>query len=116
MITLFKDPFFETLFDTPRMFGTPQTKITKTNEGYKVTISVPGLTKDDLKILVEDGTLKISYEGDEKNQFLSKFTKAYSLPDDVNVEKIDGKVKNGILELNLPFEEKRIFQKLISLN
>ena len=55
MITLFKDPFF-TGFDKAfesRFTTTPETNISKTETEYVVSISVPGLSKDDLKILAE---------------------------------------------------------------
>ena len=61
MITLFKDPFF-TGFDTNRFLSTPETNISKSETEYSVSISVPGLTKDDLKISTKEGILKIIYE------------------------------------------------------
>ena len=61
MITLFKDPFFTGL-DTNRFLSTPETNITKSETEYSVSISVPGLTKEDLKISTKEGILKIIYE------------------------------------------------------
>ena len=50
MITLFRDPIFSTfdkVFDSTEFYNSPKTKIKKTNEEYKISICVPGLTKSD---------------------------------------------------------------------
>lgn len=122
MITLFKDPFFqgfETFLDNSRFFSSPETKINKNEEAYKVQISVPGLTKEDLKISTKEGILKISFEKEEKNDkdyFISSFVKSYNIPDDVKEKDIEGKVENGILTLTLPIDRKKTLERLISLN
>jgi len=121
MLTLFKDPFFDTVdrfFDVYRYNGTPQINVRKNDDGYKVQMSVPGLTRDDLKIKVKDGILQISYEKEEKSDksyFMSSFSRAYSLPEDVVETDIDGKVENGILELTLPVSKKKSSERLIEL-
>ena len=65
MITLFKDPFFDAfdkVLDASRYNVSPQTNIHKTESEYKILMSIPGLTKDDLKITIKEGVLKISFE------------------------------------------------------
>jgi HSP20 family protein len=121
MITLFKDPFFtefEKVFES-KFLTTPETKIFKNDNEYVVSISVPGLTKDDLKISIKEGILKISYEkteGSDNNYFISNFTKSYNIPDDVKEKDIEGKVENGVLRLTLPIDKKKPIERLISLN
>jgi len=121
MLTLFKDPFFSTLdrfIDEYRFNGTPQINVRKNDDGYKVQMSVPGLTKDDLKIKVKNGILQISYEKEEKTDksyFMSSFSRSYSLPEDIIETDIDGKVENGILELTLPLSKKKSSERLIEL-
>ncbi len=122
MITLFKDPFFqnfESAFETSRFIKTPETKVNKTETEYKIQVSVPGLTKEDLRILVKEGVLRISFtkeEGDEKDYFVESFVKSYNIPDDVKEKDIEGKVVNGVLELILPVDKKKPIERLISLN
>jgi HSP20 family protein len=116
MITLFKDPFF-TGFDTKGFLSTPETKINKTETEYTINISVPGLTKDDIKILTKEGTLKISYEKQEETHlFVRNFVKSYIIPDDVKDKDIVGRVENGVLTLTLPIDKKKSLERLISLN
>jgi len=93
--------------------------VSKNETEYKVSISVPGLTKEDLKISTKDGILRISFEKDEKderNHFITSFVKSYNIPDDVKEKDIVGKVENGILELTLPIDKKKSIERLISLN
>ena len=118
MITLFKDPFFRG-FDTKGYLSTPETNISKDELGYKVSISVPGLTKEDLKITVKEGVMKVAYEKEEgarENYFVGSFVKTYNIPDDVKEKDIEGKVENGVLTLTLPIDKKKTLERMISLN
>ena len=122
MITLFKNPIFqdfENAFETSRFIKTPEIKVSKTDTEYKVQVSVPGLTKEDLKISTKEGILKIIYEkqeGDKTRHFVGSFVKSYNIPDDVKEKDIVGKVENGILEITLPIDKKKSLERLISLN
>jgi HSP20 family protein len=122
MIRLFNDPLFGTLdsvFENTKYTLGPQTSIRKNENEYKITMSVPGLSKEDLKILTKEGTLKISFEkqeGDERTHFVTNFVKSYKIPDDVKEKDIVGKVENGVLELTLPIDRKKSLERLISLN
>lgn len=122
MITLFKDPFFDAVdkaFEASRTVVSPHSSIRKNESEYKVFLSIPGLTKEDLKISTKDGILKISFEKEEKDErisFVSSFVKSYNIPDDVKEKDITGKVENGVLELTLPIDKKKSLERLISLN
>lgn len=122
MITLRKDPFLgmiDDIFDSSRLRTSPQVSITKDEVEYKVLISVPGLTKDDLKITIKDRVIKINYDKEEKtetNTFVESFSKTYSLPDNVKEKDIEGKVENGVLILSLPFDKKKPLERVLSLN
>ena len=118
MITLFKDPFFRGL-DTKGFLSTPETNIEKDELGYTVSISVPGLTKEDLKISTKEGVLKITYqkeESDNAHHFIGSFVKSYNIPEDVKEKEIEGKVENGVLTLSLPIDKKKSLERLIFLN
>ncbi len=120
MITRIRSPFldtfslFEKLIDSENEITELKFKTKKNENGYNLLISVPGLTKDDIKISVTNGVLKISLE--KESEFVGKFEKTFTISNDVNVNKIEGKVENGVLILNLPFKEKEFREKLISLN
>lgn len=123
MITLFKDPFtdvFEKVFETSHSgVSSPQIKVSKNESDYKLLMSIPGLTKDDLKITIKDGILSISFESNEKTDksyFVSNFKRLYTLPEDVREKDIEGSVENGILKLIMPIREKRSSERMVSLN
>jgi len=123
MITLSKNPFsdvFDKVFETYYVGGTtPQVSISKNETEYKLIMSIPGLTKNDIKITTKDGIITISYEKEEKSEktyFVGTFKKSYTLPEDVKEKDIEGKVENGILELRLPIDRKKSLERLISLN
>ena len=122
MIKLFNDPFFtnfDKVFENSRFLTTPETRISKNDSEYLVSISVPGLTKEDLKISIKEGILKISYEKSEENDnqgFVNTFVKSYNIPDDVKEKDVVGKVENGVLTLTLPIDKKKVLERFISLN
>jgi HSP20 family protein len=127
MITLFKDPFFNTLdkvFDEAYLRADKhvnsyrQTNVTTSDTDYKVQISVPGLSKDDVKITLKDSVLTISYEKTDKESFTftNSFKKTYELPDDADEKNITGSVENGVVEVIVPKSKKKSIERLISLN
>ena len=122
MITLFKDPFFNTLdkvFDEAYMRADNRinSNVSTTDDSYRVLISVPGLSKDDVKISLKESTLTISYEKDrDEFTFTNSFKKSYNVPDDVDEKNINGKVENGVIEIILPKSKKKSIERLISLN
>lgn len=119
MLTRIRSPWndlFDTMFELEKGVNSPKSKIEKNNNGYEVLLSVPGLTKEDLKITLGGGIMKISFEKEGGSTFVSNFTKTYTLPEDVNEDQIEGKVENGVLKLTLPISRKKPLEKLISLN
>lgn len=94
----------------------PAVNIREDKANYTVDVAVPGMLKDDCKISIDDyNNLLISVEKkseekseNEESHFLrhefsyAKFEQAFVLPKDVDKEKIEAKVDNGILTVNLP--------------
>ena len=82
----------------------------------KVSLAAPGLQKKDFKIDVEGNLLTISCELEDtveekeekfsrKEYSYSSFERSFTLPDEVNKEKIDARYNDGILEIKLPKKE-----------
>ena len=119
MITKIKNPFFDlfdTVFELEKGINIPKSNVQKNNNGYELLLSIPGLSKEDLKIIIKEGVLKISFEREGGSIFDENFTKSYTLPDDVNENQIEGKVENGVLKLILPISKKKSIEKFISIN
>jgi len=78
---------------------------------FSVTAELPGFTKDEVQVRVDSNGIELradkseSVEKGEKGTY-QKSSRSYyqyfSLPDQVLADKIDGTMKNGILELKLP--------------
>jgi len=95
----------------------PQTNIHETPEAYHLELNVPGRSKEDFKIHVEQGLLTISFEKKEQNsatddyktlrrEFEYKsFKRSFSVEDKIDVDGIQAKYENGILKLLLPKKE-----------
>lgn len=118
-MTRIRSPFFDLfdkMFEVETGFEYPKTKVEKNDNGYDVKFSVPGLSKEDLKISVKDRILSITFEKEGGSTFVGNFTKSYTLGDDINENEIQGKVENGVLTLTLPITKKKPSEKLISLN
>jgi HSP20 family protein len=99
------------------LFAFPQTNIHETPEAYHLELNVPGRSKEDFKIQVEQGLLIISYEKKEEStqtdeyktlrrefEFKS-FKRSFSVDEKIDVEGIQAKYENGILKLFLPKKE-----------
>ena len=105
----------------------PPVDIIENTSAFEIHFAVPGLGKDDFKIEVDDnyltvsGERKLSSEKKEQNfksietQYGS-FRRSFKLPENVEAEKINAKYNNGILELNIPKDEKKILKQTIKVN
>lgn len=127
--TTFSNPLFPMLFnglfggDVPAVatkrarFTTPSVNILEGDKSYSVEVAAPGMTKDDFNIQLDDaGNLVIKMEKkaesrEDGGKYLqrefsySTFQQTFSLPDDVEQEKISAKMADGVLTIALPKKE-----------
>lgn len=94
--SLIPSPFF-TAFDAPAA----PSRIEETEGAYLIQLDLPGVKKTDLKIALEGQHLVV--EGARKNR--EGVRKVYSLPDDVDHERIEAQLSDGVLELALHKKE-----------
>ena len=105
----------------------PKVDILENEKGYEVNLAVPGLSKDDFKIDLNDNFLTISGERkftkDNKENNLhvvetqyGNFGRSFSLPDNVDASKIQANYNNGILEIFIPKDEKKTLKTTIKVN
>jgi len=94
-------------------YGMGKTNIIDNENEYIVQLSVPGFKKDDINIELNDDVLTISSKMEDKkeekteNYFRQEFAKSsfersFSIPIDVDVNKIDAKMEDGILNVKVP--------------
>jgi len=91
----------------------PTTDVYRTNGNLVVKADLPGLSKDDVEVKVEDGFLIVQGERREEKEKKEKeyyrsecsygsFYRRVPLPDDVDADKISAKVHDGVLEVTVP--------------
>ena len=95
----------------------PSVNIKESNEDFEVEVAAPGLNRDDFKIEVEHGLLRISSEKEVSNetadgqQFTQRefsyqsFCRSFTLPNSADSDKIGAKYENGILRISIPKKE-----------
>lgn len=99
-----------------RVMTVPAVNITENKNEFKVSLAIPGMKKEDFNIDVEGNMLTISSEKEEnkeenekmytrKEYNYSSFSRSFTLPEDVNKEKIEAKYEEGVLKLMLPKKE-----------
>jgi HSP20 family protein len=94
----------------------PAVNIAESKDDFQFEIAAPGMDKKDFTIDVDNNVLSISAskeyskEEAEKNftrrEFsYSSFKRAFTLPNSVNVDKIEARYENGLLKLVVPKRE-----------
>ena len=136
MSDLFDYPLF-----APRVaMTTPAINIKETEKDYWIEVAAPGMSKEDFDVRINEKDFLIislqkrekkekkepkevckeSEEGKEckieerylRREFaFSKFQQAMSVPDNVDIDHIEARVKNGVLKIRLPKRADEELQK-----
>ena len=81
-------------------------KYREDEEKFQFEISLPGYTKDEIELHLDDSTMIVEASIDEKkseSSFMKQsFRKSFELPSVCDHAKIAARLKNGILEVNIP--------------
>lgn len=94
----------------------PPVDINESDDEYLITVEIPQVEKDDIKVQVQNGMLNIMgerrYENEDKKahrieRFYGSFQRSFTLPDNVKEEGIHADHKNGVLYLGLPKTEEQ---------
>ena len=111
-----------------RRTTTPQINVIETDKKFKIEIAAPGMSKDDIKVeLNAEGQLVVCLDKesekdengkeccgdkdcdkDEKHHYLRReftytsFRQIFNLPDSVDRDKIEAKMRHGVLRIKLP--------------
>ena len=109
---VFFEDFINSFFGSNIYNDIPPYNIIETDKEFLIEFSVPGFSKKDFSIEVEENNLKVSklsLENDKlenkfyKRQFnYSQFEKKFTIPEEVNIDKINSIYENGILKIFLP--------------
>ena len=112
-------------FFSPAVFGdewssmwewNPAVDVYENDNSIVIKAELPGVDKKDISIDVKGGVLTLkgerSYEKEvkedkyyTKERSFGKFQRSFTLPTDVDPDKIDADYKDGVLKLNIPKPE-----------
>jgi HSP20 family protein len=95
---------------------TPPVDIEETENAYILRAELPGMTKDDIQITLENNVLRLSGERKvEKNvdqsnyhrveRVYGTFSRSFALPHEVDAEHVQAHFENGVLTLTVPKAE-----------
>ena len=130
---MFRNSWMPTVFEDflnsdlmPRTSSTaPAVNVKESDTDYTMELAAPGIKKEYCRVNInEDGNLSIAIENkvehkqeDKHHHYLrrefsySNYEQSYTLPDDVERDKISAKVEDGILTVTMPKmqqEEKKL--------
>jgi HSP20 family protein len=89
-------------FDPFRLMAQPEAlgfDIQRTDQGYRVEIPVPGFRPEDINVTVEERQLTVEGRSERR-----RFTRAITLPEEVDADRVEANVEHGLLTLNLPVQ------------
>lgn len=92
---------------------TPAANISETATEYLIKAELPEVSKEDVKVTVDEGVITISGERrnvleheDEKihriESFYGTFSRSFRLPEDADVAAIHAESRNGVLKVRVP--------------
>jgi HSP20 family protein len=118
---LFDDPFFRVgQMDDDAGMGlwNPVVDLYEKDDHFMIKAELPGVDKKDIKIDLQDRLLTLSgertYDNEvkEENYYrrersYGKFQRAFTLPADVDSDKIKAEFKDGVLQIEVPKPEEK---------
>ncbi len=91
----------------------PTVNTREDDSAYYIEVDLPGVKKEDIEITTEDNVLTISGERKVRDEVkeddyykvesvYGTFSRSFTLPENVDVNKIEAKNENGVLEIVIP--------------
>ncbi len=99
-----------------KRFSDPAANIVEQPDAFLLEIAAPGMKKEDFKINLENNILTISAEFDDEKRedgknytrkefYYGSFSRSFTLPKTIELEKIKAEYEHGILKINMPKRE-----------
>ena len=122
------DEFFnDTVSRTGGSTFNPSTDVAETEKAYEIQLAVPGMKKEDFQLELNEnyltirGERKFNEEKKDKNfhsieTHYGSFSRSFRVPENVEASKISANYNNGILEVTLPKDEKKLLKSIIKVS
>lgn len=113
------DRFFTNDFFKPALrdvISIPPANVVETEYEFRIELGVPGMKKEDFKIDLDESNKVLTISADSKEEKTGEykkerytrheysyhsFTRSFSLPDNADLEAINGKYDNGVMKLTI---------------
>ena len=117
------DDFFnwdqETKKERGIRFTQPLSNILELKDKFVIELAIPGMSKDDIKIDIDNDQLIISASIESKDEeskedysrrefYYGNFSKSFHLPESINRDAITARFENGVLSIDLMKKEEAI--------
>ncbi len=104
----------------------PGADVVETEKTYEIHVAVPGMKREDITVDLNDGILSISGERKFENEKegrnyhtletrFGSFLRTFNVPDHVDGTKIKATYKNGILNVELPKDAKKVLKTIVEV-
>ena len=124
--TIFNDFFNESAQENYRASFQPQINLSENDRSFEITLAIPGFKKEDIELELKDNRLSIRGEYKLKSSDTDKFhrneisngnfERAFKLPENVDIEKIEAKHEDGLLKILMTKKELNEQKKVIKIN
>jgi HSP20 family protein len=101
-------------FSWPAVAPSIATRLHERGDGFELNIDLPGVAPENLKLEVEKDTLSIDFSresafsdhqsDDAKPSNIEQ--RRFSLPENVDVDGVKARLKNGVLSIHIPKKQK----------
>lgn len=126
-LTYKMDRFFDGLPLFSQNYGyeiAPKFEVYEDKDSFYVDAELPGVSKDDIKVSLQDGILSINgskkkdEEKNNKNYFIAErrygsFTRSIKLPDNLRENEIGASFENGLLMLKIAKSEPQVTKEML---
>jgi len=125
----FNNDFLERVEKSVSTF-VPKANIKELEKEYLIELAVPGYSKKDFELNVEDDNLKISAHKEIKKEdtrpengdkvihseyYIEDFERSFTLSKNVDTDKIEATYKDGIMTVIIPKKEEVLLKKMIKI-
>ena len=117
------DEFFNDAVSARRDSFVPSIDVSETDDKFLISAELPGMSKDDININLENNRLSItgerSFEKEDKGKKYHRvetkygsFERSFQLPDNVDQESINATYENGLLEISIQKSEEEVKKQI----
>ena len=107
--------------ESAAMAWSPAADLTQTEDAYNLTVDLPGMSRKDIELTVEDHTLTLSGERrferegvsvDRQERVHGRFARRFNLPADADGSTVSAEFENGVLSISISEVEEAKARKI----